>query len=278
MINNTIKTILLFGALIVLMISIGRLVGGNNGMYLMAGIGILMNLGMYFFSDKIAIRSAKAKPLKDKNIESTVRNLTGAANLPMPKMYISKNPQPNAFATGRNPKHSAVVVTQGLIDNLTKEEIKGVLAHEIAHIKNRDILISTVAAVTASVITTISYIVRWGAIFGGGDENRNPIAEIAVALIAPIGALIIQLAISRSREFKADETGAKLAGNPVGLADALNKLDTISKNMPPMKVNPAFENLYISNPFGSRLGIIQKLFSTHPPIPERVSRLKNMTG
>jgi len=275
--NSTIKTIVLFGALAVLLISTGRLLGGDGGMWLMAGISVLINVGMYFFSDKIAIRSAKAKPLKDSKIESVIRELTHRAELPMPKIYSSPNPQPNAFATGRNPKHSAIVVTKGLLHSLDREEVKGVLAHEIGHIKNRDILISTVAAVAASMITTLGFALRWGGIiFTGGDQDRNPIGGLLVGILAPIGAVIIQMAISRSREFKADETGAKLVGSPTGLANALEKIDRVSKNVIPMKVNPAFENLYISNPLRGG-GLVQKFFSTHPSVEERVSRLRKMS-
>jgi heat shock protein HtpX len=282
--NNTIKTILFFSVFVVILIGIGRYVGGMRGMYVMAIIGIIMNLGMYYFSDKIALFSAKAKPIDEKNspkIVSMVKELTQNAKLPMPKLYISDNPSPNAFATGRNPDHSAVVLTKGLIANLDEEEVRGVIAHELAHIKNRDILISTIAAVMASIITTAAYHLRWINIFGGSDNNRNIIADLAIMILAPIAATLVQLAISRQREYKADRTGAEFAKNPNGLANALEKIDAYSSNksLPTANVNPAFENLYISNPLGGGkkgLSLIGRLFSTHPPIPERVEKLRQM--
>lgn len=280
--NNTIKTIVLFGCLALLLITLGRFIGGVNGMWLMLGISLIMNLGVYFYSDKIAIASAGAKPLDTKryaSIRNIVYGLAKKAGIPKPRLYMSPDPQPNAFATGRNPRHSAVVVTEGLVQNLNKEEIEGVLAHELSHVKNRDVLIATTASVVASIITTISSILRWGAIFGGSsNENRNPIGELVAIIFAPIAAMIIQLAISRSREFEADKSGAKLAGSGEGLASALEKIEFISNRVPALETNPAFANLYIANPFGSEGmgGFIAKLFSTHPPTAERVARLRGM--
>ena len=187
--------------------------------------------------------------------------------------------QPNAFATGRNPSHSAVVVTEGLVRNLNKEEIKGVLAHELSHVKNRDVLIATTAAVVASIVTTLGNVLRWGMIFGGSsNENRNPIGELFAIIVAPIAAVIIQLAISRSREFEADRSGAKLAGSGEGLADALEKIEYLSKRVPAINPNPAFANLYITNPLSAREvgGFISNLFATHPPVAERVARLREL--
>jgi len=278
---NTIKTIVLFGCLALILITLGRMFGGNSGMWLMLLISIIMNLGVYFFSDKIAIASSGAKPLpKDyTEIRKIIKELTQKANLPRPKLYISPDLQPNAFATGRNPGHSAVVVTEGLIRNLNKEEIKGVLAHELSHVKNRDVLIATTASVVASIVTTIGSILRWGMIFGGSsNDNRNPIGELFAIIIAPIAAVIIQLAISRSREFEADRSGAQLAGSGEGLASALQKLEYLSKRVPAINPNPAFANLYITNPLSAREvgGFIAGLFSTHPPTAERIARLREM--
>ena len=280
MINNTIKTILLFGVFMVLLIGVGRLVGGRNGMLLMAFFGVFMNISMYYFSDKAAIFSSGAKPLDVKKygaVSEIVKELTERARIPMPKLYISPNPQPNAFATGRNPANSAVVVTTGILQYLDHEELKGVLAHEISHIKNRDILISTIAAVFASIITAAANLLHWGAIFGGGrgdNENRNPLAELVVIILAPVAAMIIQLAISRAREYEADKAGAKLAGDPNGLANALERIDTVSREVRPAEVKPAFAHLYIANPLGNVMGVFQSLFSTHPPVGERVKRLR----
>lgn len=282
--NNTLKTIVLFGCLALLLITLGRLIGGVNGMWLMLGISLIMNLGVYFYSDKIAIMSAGAKPLdgkKHSQIKELVYDLAKKAKMPKPKLYISPDPQPNAFATGRNPKHSAVVVTEGLIHSLDREEIKGVLAHELSHVKNRDILIATAASAVASIVTTIGSVMRWGMIFGGGssNENRNPLGEIFAIILAPVAAVIIQFAISRSREFEADRSGAKLAGGGEGLASALEKIEYISKRTPAIETNPAFANLYITNPLSVREigGFMAKLFSTHPPIAERVARLREIT-
>jgi len=281
--NNTLKTIVLFGCLALLLITLGRFVGGANGMWLMLAISLLMNLGVYFYSDKIAIMSAGAEPIpanKHSLIKEIVFDLAKKAKLPKPRLYISPDSQPNAFATGRNPKHSAVVVTKGLIRNLSREELKGVLAHELSHVKNRDILIATVASVVASIITAISSVMRWGMIFGGGssNENRNPLGEIVAIIFAPIAAMIIQLAISRSREFEADRSGARLAGGGEGLADALEKIEHVSRQVPALETNPAFANLYIANPLSAREvgGFMAKLFSTHPPTAERVARLREM--
>jgi len=281
--KNTIKTIILFGCLALLLITIGRLVGGINGMWLMLGISLLMNLGVYFYSDKIAIMSAGAKPLNSQKypeVKAAVSELVKKGKLPMPKLYVSLDLQPNAFATGRNPTHSAVVVTKGLTQILDRDELKGVLAHELSHVRNRDVLIATAASVVASVIVTVSSVLRWGMIFGGSNENRNPLGELFAIIIAPIAAAIIQLAISRSREFEADHDGAKLAGSGEGLASALEKIEQVGKRVPALETNPAFANLYIANPLSAREigGFFAKLFSTHPPVAERVARLREIKG
>jgi len=252
-------------------------------MWYMLAISLVMNIGVYFYSDKIAIMSSGAVPLPSKKyplIKEIVFDLAKKARIPKPKLYISPDMQPNAFATGRDPKHSSVVVTEGLVRALNPNEIRGVLAHELSHVKNRDVLIATVASVVASIITAVSGMLRWGMIFGGGggNDNRNPLGEIVAIIFAPIAAMIIQLAISRSREFEADSSGAKLAGSGAGLADALQKIDYNSKRVPAMETNPAFANLYIANPLGTGgiSGLMGKLFSTHPPIAERVARLREL--
>ena len=285
--NSVIKTIMLFGVFGVLLILLGRYLGGMTGMYFMAVFAVGMNFFMYFFSDKIAIKSAGAEPIEGSNhedLKDELKLLAQKAKTPMPKLYISPNDQPNAFATGRNPKHSAMVLTEGLIRHLDKNEIKGVMAHELGHIKNRDILITTIAAVFASIVTTIANVLQWSAIFGGmggGDSNnRNLLSDLAIIILAPLAALIIQMAISRQREYGADKTGAKLAGSSSGLANALLKIEQISKSgmLKSAKVNPAFANLYISNPLTGRetMSFMKKLFSSHPPVEERVSKLKEM--
>jgi heat shock protein HtpX len=278
--NNTLKTILLFSSLVLILITLGKIAGDSSGALLFGGIGILMNIFVYFFSDKIAIRTAKAKPMaEDKfpEVYRLVKELSGKAGVPCPKLFLSDSLQANAFATGRNPSHSSVVVTMGLLNNLEEGELAGVLAHEIGHIKNRDILLATAAAVIASAITSLVYLIRWTSFFGGrsSGENRNPFSEILIIILAPIAALLIQMAISRSREFKADATGAKLAGDGEGLASALAKLANISQREK-MEINPAFENLYIVSPLagGASLGLIQRLFATHPPVAERIERLE----
>lgn len=250
-------------------------------MYWMLAISLIMNLGMYFFSDKLAIRSAGAKKMSRKKyaeIYRTVEKLTKENRLPMPKLYLSPNDQPNAFATGRNPKHSAVVLTQGLVTHLNKQELTGVVAHELAHIKNRDILLATLAAVIASSIFALTDLIRFTSIFGSSDDDRNPFTDILIAILAPLVATVIQMAISREREFKADATGAKMTDNPNGLADALLKIENLAFRTPTPDIKPAFASLYIANPFaGSEIsGFIQKLFSTHPPVSERVERLQKL--
>ncbi len=278
---NSLKTIFLFGLLGLFLVFLGRMFGGSNGMYGMLAISLIMNLGMYFFSDRLAIRSAGAKKMSQKKypgIYRAVEQLSKEAKIPMPKIYISEMSQPNAFATGRNPKNSAVVLTKGLIDNLTPKEVKGVIAHELAHIKNRDIFLATVAAVIASTVFAISDFIRFGSLFGSSDEDRNPLYDILIAILAPLVAIIIQMAISREREFKADATGANFSRDPEGLASALEKIENLAYRTETPDLNPAFASLYISNPFGGGeiSGFIQKLFSTHPPTQERVEKLRKM--
>lgn len=250
-------------------------------MYGMLVFSLIMNVGMYFFSDRIAIKSAGAKKMSRKKypgIYRAVESLSKEAKIPMPKIYLSGMNQPNAFATGRNPQNSAVVLTKGLINNLSPAEVKGVIAHELAHIKNRDILLATIASVIASSVFALSDFIRFGSLFGSSDEDRNPIYDILISLLAPLVAIIIQMAISREREFKADATGSKISGDSENLALALEKIENLAHRTETPEVNPAFASLYISNPFGGGeiSGFIQKLFSTHPPVTERVERLRNM--
>ena len=280
--GNQLKTAVLLGVLTALIIMFGSSVGGQNGMMIAFVFALGMNFFSYWFSDKIVLRMYKAQEVSEAEspeLFATVHRLTAAAGLPMPKLYIIPDESPNAFATGRNPEHAAVAVTQGILRLLSRDELEGVLAHELAHVKNRDILIGTVAAVLAGVITYIAHMAQWAAMFGGfsrdddEDGGGSLIGTIILAIVAPIAALIIQMAISRSREYLADETGARFAGTPSGLAGALEKLDYASQRVP-LKANPATENMFIVKPFTG--GGIMNLFSTHPPIEERIQRLRAM--
>jgi heat shock protein HtpX len=272
--SAAIRTTLLLAGLGGLLVVIGALIGGAQGATLFLGIALLFNLAMYFFSDKIALRAARAQPVSeqdDPRLYQMMRDLTTRAGLPMPKLYVIPQEQPNAFATGRNPKNSSVAVTAGIRKLLSEDELRGVLAHELGHVRNRDILIQTVASAIGTAITWIAYMLLW---FGGDDESPlGAVAAIALALLAPLAATIIQLAISRQREYSADATGAEIAGNPESLASALLRLEAGAQAMP-MQVNQATEPLYIVKPFSA--GGIASLFSTHPPIEERVRRLRQM--
>ncbi|NYE57473.1 zinc metalloprotease HtpX [Carboxydothermus ferrireducens] len=278
--TNTIKTWLLMGVLTVLLVLLGRVIGGTTGAFTFFLIALAMNFISYYFSDTLVIKMTGSYPVSEAEapeLYSIVRNLSLKAGIPMPKIYITPSPQPNAFATGRNPEHAAVAVTEGLLNLLNRQEIEGVLAHEIAHIKNRDILIGTIAAAMAGAISMLADVFRWGLFFGGGrDDDNNPgglIADLILLILAPIAALLVQLAISRSREYLADETGAKLAGSPVGLAEALKKLHAYSLRIP-MEVSPAASHMFIVNPLNGRA--LMALFSTHPPIEDRIERLYAM--
>jgi heat shock protein HtpX len=272
--SAAIRTTLLLAGLGGLLVVIGALIGGAQGATLFLGIALLFNLAMYFFSDKIALRAARAQPVSeqdDPRLYQMMRDLTTRAGLPMPKLYVIPQEQPNAFATGRNPKNSSVAVTAGIRKLLSEDELRGVLAHELGHVRNRDILIQTVASAIGTAITWIAYMLLW---FGGDDESPlGAVAAIALALLAPLAATIIQLAISRQREYSADATGAEIAGNPESLASALLRLEAGAQAMP-MQVNQATEPLYIVKPFSG--GGLASLFSTHPPIEERVRRLRQM--
>lgn len=268
------------GILSVILVLIGGAVGGSNGAALFFLISLGLNFFSYYYSDRIAIKMTKSRPVsKDEAPElyNIIQRLTERAGLPMPRLYVTPSPQPNAFATGRNPEHSAVAVTEGLLRLLNRSELEGVLAHELAHIKNRDVLVGTVAAAFAGAITMIANIIQWGAILGlGRDDDEGGgsfVGAILMAIIAPIAAMLIQMAISRSREYQADDTGARIAGVSEGLSSALLKLESAAGRIP-MQLNPAASHLFIVNPLSGES--MARLFSTHPPISERVSRLEDM--
>jgi heat shock protein HtpX len=271
----TLRTTILLATLSGLLVVIGFLIGGSSTALFFLAMAALMNMGAYFFSDRMALAMSRAKPISESEapkLYQTVRELTTRAGLPMPRLYVIPQDQPNAFATGRNPQHSAVAVTRGILNLLSEDELRGVLAHELAHVKHRDILIQSVAATIGAAITYLGYMLLWF----GGDENNSPlgaIASIALVLLAPLAASIIQLSISRQREYAADAGGAEICGNPESLASALLRLEQGAAQMP-MQVNQAAEPLYIVKPFSSKG--LAGLFSTHPPIEERVKRLRQM--
>lgn len=263
-------------ALTSLVVLAGSALGGRSGMVMAFGFALIMNGVSYWFSDKIVIKMTGAKPVApadNPQLYDLVKRLAATAQLPMPKLYLAPSPQPNAFATGRSPEHSAVAVTQGLLAILNHEELAGVISHELAHIKNRDILIGSLAAVMAGVITMLAEWARWALIFGGSsddEEGLGGLAALPAIILAPLAAVLIQMAISRSREYLADSTGAGIAGSSQGLAQALLKLEE-GAHLVPMNVSPAASHMFIVNPLSGRRLI--SLFSTHPPIEERVKRL-----
>ena len=280
--NNTLKTGLLLAALTALFLLIGDIAGGQNGMVMAFGLAVLMNFGAYWFSDKIVLRMYKAREVSEAEapqLHGTVRRLSLAAGLPMPKVYILPTDSPNAFATGRNPEHAAVAVTDGILRMLSPDELEGVLAHEMAHVRNRDILVGTVAATLAGAVMMLARFAQFAAIFGGGgrdrDDDRGGIFGLLfMAIVAPIGAMLVQMAVSRSREYLADETGAKVCGKPLSLARALEKISGISREVP-MHATPATAHMFIVSPLTG--GGLLSLFSTHPPVEKRVERLRAMT-
>ncbi|MBI4654255.1 MAG: zinc metalloprotease HtpX [Nitrospirae bacterium] len=278
---NTLKTTFLMVTLTLMLVAIGGILGGKSGMTFALIMAFGMNFITYWFSDKIVLRMYGAKQVSEAEapeLHSIVRRLVHKAGLPMPKVYMMEQEQPNAFATGRNPSHGVVAVTTGIMRILSREELEGVLGHELAHIKNRDILVSTVAATIAGAISYLAQMAQWAMIFGGRrDDERegNPIAAIVMMIVGPIAAMLVQMAISRSREYGADDSGARIAGNPIYLANALRKLYVVSQKIP-MNVNPATSHMFIVNPLSG--GGFLKLFSTHPPIEERIARLEAMAS
>jgi heat shock protein HtpX len=268
------RTTILLATLTGLLVALGALVGGPSTAATFLVIGLVLNLVMFWFSDKIALKMSRAQPLAEEEaprLHQIVRELAFSAGIPMPRLYMIPQDQPNAFATGRSPKHSAVAVTRGITQLLSEAELRGVLAHELAHIRNRDVLTTTIAAAIGGAITWIAYML----LFVGGDDESplGLVSALAMVILAPIAATIIQLAISRQREYSADATGARIAGSSNALADALERLEAGAKAMP-MQVNSAAEPLYIVKPFSGRG--LQSLFSTHPPIEERVRRLREL--
>jgi heat shock protein HtpX len=277
--GNVFKTAFLLTLMTLLLLFIGRAFGGQNGMILALVFAVVMNFGAYFFSDKIALATYHAQPVTREELPrayAAVERLTQKIGIPMPKMYVIPTESPNAFATGRNPQHASVAVTHGILSLLTDEELEGVLAHELGHVNNRDILISSVAATLAGAITMIASMGRWAMLFGGfggGDRDRRGggLSALFMLIVAPIAATLIQLAVSRSREYQADATGAHFTGNPYALASALQKIDAYARRLP-MQASPSTAHLFIIQPFlgGVNFG---SLFSTHPPIAKRIERL-----
>lgn len=276
--KNNLKTAVLLAAIGGLMIVVGGAIGGTAGAALGLGIGLVFVGGSYWFSDTLAIKAARAVEVSAEQMpryHAIVADLAQRAQMPMPRLYVSPDPQPNAFATGRSPSHAAVCVNQGILDVLTWEELQGVLAHEISHIRNRDILIGSVAAAVAMGITFLARMAMWGAMFGGGDRDRdnNVMGALALAVLAPVAAGLLQMALSRSREYEADRRGALLLGTGEPLARALEKLDRGTRAIP-STVNPAQAGAYIANPLAGSKASFANLFTTHPPMEERVRRLR----
>jgi heat shock protein HtpX len=277
---NTLKTTALLAALTALLIVIGGFLGGRGGMLLFFGLAIIMNLGAYWFSGDIALRMAGAREVSEEEapeLHQLVAELATYARLPKPRVAIIDSPSPNAFATGRDANHAVVAVTSGILGILSRDELAGVLAHELGHVRNHDILISSIAATIAGAITMLAHAAQWAMIFGGfggrDDEDNNPFAALLMIIVAPIAATLIQLAISRAREYAADETGARLHGNPESLARALEKLE-MATSVRPLPVNPAVAHMFIVNPLKGMN--FAGLFSTHPPLEERIRRLRSM--
>jgi heat shock protein HtpX len=283
---KSVKTFTLLAALSGLLLAIGALIDGGTGgpmMTTMLIVALAMNFLSYFYSDRLAIKMARAEPMDERrypDVYAIVRALAQKAGEPMPRLYISPSPQLNAFATGRNPSNAAVCINQGLYDALDRDELEGVIGHELQHVYNRDILIGSVAAMIATAITYLAFMLRWIPFFGSDDEGPNPLAAIAVSIIAPLAAMIIQASITRSRESLADHTGAELTGKPLALASALAKLEAGSRDPrrlraggTPAETSSGMQHLFIAAPFGGR-ATMSRLFSTHPPIPERIAALE----
>ena len=288
--RNNMKTLVLMATLGAIFVGVGQLIGGTSGATMALIFAGVLNFGVYFFSDKLALMSAGAKPVTEQelpNVYGIVRSLAQRQNLPMPKIYLIPAPQPNAFATGRNPNHAVVAVTSGILEMMDSSELEGVLGHEMSHVRNRDILIASVAATVAAALSFLVRMTMWSSL-GGANRRRNNDAVSGVIflisiILAPLAAMVIQMAISRSREFEADHDGAEMTGSPLALARALGKLEQGTARIP-MHVNPSTAQLFIADPLkafgrrgsGSGGGGITRMFSTHPPIPERIARLEQM--
>lgn len=273
---NTIKLVLLLSSLAGLLMIIGYFVAGKTGVIIAFVLSLILNFGSYWYSDQLVLKMSGAKEVTAASapqLYDMVRNLADKANLPMPRVYIMEQDSPNAFATGRNPEHAAVAVTTGIMKILSKDELSGVIAHELSHIQNRDTLIGTVAATMAGTVVMVATVARWGAVFGMGEDGGRTVGLIVTAIVAPIAATLIQMAISRSREYLADEGGARMSGKPEALAGALSKLAR-GVQAKPMDANPSTAHLFIVNPFSGSM--VKNLFSTHPPIEKRIERLMEM--
>jgi heat shock protein HtpX len=275
---NTIRTLVLLTVLTLGLVFVGGMIGGQTGALfalIMAGV---INMGSYWFSDKIVIKMYRGNQVTSGPLFDVVSEICQTNQLPMPKVYTLPQPTPNAFATGRNPEHAVVAATEGITQILSRDELKGVMAHEMSHVMHRDILIGSIAATIAGAIAYLAHMAQWAAIFGGfgrDEEDSNPLALIALAIIAPMAAMLIQMAISRSREFEADKGGAQLCGNPLSLANALRKLENANESAPMPRVNEATAHMFIVNPLRGGGGV-KALFTTHPPMAERIRRLEEM--
>jgi len=281
---NGFKTVILMTIMMVLFLIVGSVLGGQQGLMMAFVISLVMNFGAYWFSDKIVLSMYRARQVTREDqpqLYDMVEKLASRAELPMPKVYIMENPTPNAFATGRNPQNGAVAVTTGIMKILNREELEGVIAHELSHIRNRDILVGTIAATLVGTITFLARMAGYAAMFGGSsrddnDRGGNIFYELALLIVAPIAAVLIQMAISRSREYMADEGGAKISGKPMGLANALSKLNQANEMLPMAHAGASSAHMFIVNPLSARS--MMKLFSTHPPIEERIERLKEIAA
>ena len=279
--SNMLKTGVLLGVLTAFFVVIGYALGGQQGMVVAFALAVAMNMFSYWFSDKIVLAMYGARPISEAEaprLYAIVRRLATRAQIPMPPVYLIPTDAPNAFATGRSPDHAAVAVTEGIMRILDEDELEGVLAHELSHVRNRDVLISTIAATLAGAITYLAHMMQWAAFFGGGrssddEEGGSPWAMLLLAIVAPFAAMLVQLAVSRAREYQADASGARLAGRSSGLAKALEKLETAAR-AEPMPANPATAHLFIVNPLSGQT--LMRLFSTHPPIEDRIRRLRAM--
>ncbi len=273
---NTLKTVLLMTLMTLLLVALGGAIGGQGGATFALVMAGMMNFGSYWFSDRIVIAMYRGREVNSGPLYEVVAELCQRNGLPMPRVYVLPQTTPNAFATGRNPQHAVVAATEGILQMLSRDELMGVMAHELAHVQNRDILIGSIAATIAGAISWLAHMAQWALIFGGGrdDEDSNPLAIIGMMILAPIAAMLVQMAISRSREYQADATGARFCGNPLSLASALRKLEAANRRLPMPQVNEATAHMFIVNPLKS--GGIAGLFSTHPPMEERIRRLESM--